>query len=117
MKIAGVPTIAVREIAIQKRENDLVLGTFGRGVFIVDDYSPLRSTSTEAAATLYPARDAVLFVPTLQFGMPGKGFQGEMFYSAPNPPYGAVLSYQLKDGIKTLKQKRIDAEKAAENAG
>ena len=40
-KIAGVPTIAVREIAIQKRENDLVLGTFGRGIYIVDDYSPV----------------------------------------------------------------------------
>ena len=133
-KIGGLPTIAVREIAIQKRENDLVLGTFGRGVYIVDDYSPLRlarpepveggarsgqapSQPPDAAATLYPARDAVLFVPTMPYGMPGKGFQGEMLYSAPNPPYGAVLSYSLKDGIKTLKQKRIDAEKAAEKAG
>jgi hypothetical protein len=116
-KIGGLPTIAVREIAIQKRENDLVLGTFGRGVFIVDDYSPLRASSNDTAATLYPARDAVLFVPTMPYGMPGKGFQGEMLYSAPNPPYGAVLSYRLKDGIKTLKQKRIDVEKDAEKAG
>jgi photosystem II stability/assembly factor-like uncharacterized protein len=119
-KIAGVPTIAVREIAIQKRENDLVLGTFGRGVYIVDDYSPLRATTAAtltAAATLYPVRDAVLFAPTLQFGMPGKGFQGEMFYTAPNPPYGAVFTYYLKDGLKTLKQKRTDAEAAAEKAG
>ena len=119
-KIAGVPTIAVREIAIQKRENDLVLGTFGRGVYIVDDYSPLRATTAAtltAAATLYPVRDAVLFAPTLQFGMPGQGFQGEMFYTAPNPPYGAVFTYYLKDGLKTLKQKRTDAEAAAEKAG
>src|SRR5919197_1038332 len=73
-KIAGVPTIAVREIAIQKRENDLVLGTFGRGVYIVDDYSPLRAPAPEAtaSATLYPVRDAVLYVPTIQYGMPGK---------------------------------------------
>src|SRR5262245_25259408 len=124
-KIGGVPTISVREIAIQRRENDLVLGTFGRGVYIVDDFSPLRlarpgqatSQTAEETAALYPIRDAVLFVPTLQFGMPGKGFQGEMFYSASNPPYGAVISYQLKDTIKTLKQKRVDAEKAAEKAG
>jgi len=119
-KIAGVPTIAVREIAIQKRENDLVLGTFGRGVYIVDDYSPLRATTAAtltAAATLYSLRDAVLFAPTLQFGMPGQGFQGEMFYTAPNPPYGAVFTYYLKDGLKTLKQKRTDAEAAAEKAG
>jgi photosystem II stability/assembly factor-like uncharacterized protein len=119
-KIAGLPTIAVREIAIQKRESDLVLGTFGRGVYIVDDYSPLRATTAATlaeAATLYPVRDAVMFVPTMQYGMPGKGFQGEMLYTAPNPPYGAVFTYRLKDGLKTLKQKRTDAEAAAEKAG
>jgi photosystem II stability/assembly factor-like uncharacterized protein len=119
-RIAGVPTIAVREIAIQKRENDLVLGTFGRGIYIVDDYSPLRTPPPDGAstpATLYPIHDTVLYVPTLQYGMPGKGFQGEAFYSGENRPYGAILTYSLKDGIKTLKQKRVDAEKAAETAG
>jgi photosystem II stability/assembly factor-like uncharacterized protein len=119
-KIAGLPTIAVREIAIQKREHDLVLGTFGRGVYIVDDYSPLRTTTATTlaeAATLYPVRDAVMFVPTVQYGMAGKGFQGEMLYTAPNPPYGAVFTYRLKDGLKTLKQKRSEAEAAAEKAG
>ena len=119
-KIAGLPTIAVREIAIQKRESDLVLGTFGRGVYIVDDYSPLRATTAAMlaeAATFYPVRDAVMFVPTMQYGMPGKGFQGEMLYTSPNPPYGAVFTYRLKDGLKTLKQKRTDAEAAAEKAG
>jgi hypothetical protein len=119
-RIAGVPTIAVREIAIQKRENDLVLGTFGRGIYIVDDYSPLRAPAPDKAtapATLYPVRDAVLYVPTIQYGMPGKGFRGEMFYSGENPRYGATMTYHLRDGIKTLKQKRGDAEKAAEKAG
>jgi hypothetical protein len=59
----------------------------------------------------------VMFVPTMQYGMPGKGFQGEMLYSAPNPPYGAVFTYYLKDGLKTLKERRAEAEKAAEKAG
>src|SRR6266849_2492022 len=120
MKISGVPTIAVREIAIQKRENDLILGTFGRGIYIVDDYSPVRVTTADmltAAASLYPVRDAVLYMPTQQYWLPGKAFQGEMRFSAPNPPYGVVFTYYLKDGIKTLKQKRVDAEKAAEKAG
>src|SRR3954471_12275656 len=120
LKIAGVPTIAVREIAIQKRENDLVLGTFGRGVYIVDDYSPVRTTgpaTLEKAATIYPPRDAVLFVPTQQYAMPGKGFQGEMFFQGENPPYGATFTYHVKDAIKTLKERRIDAEQAAEKAG
>jgi photosystem II stability/assembly factor-like uncharacterized protein len=119
-KIAGVPAIAVREIAIQKRENDLVLGTFGRGIYIVDDYSAVRATTPQtltAASSLYSVRDALLYVPTLQYGMKGKGFQGEMFFAAPNPPYGAVFTYRLKDGLKTLKQKRADAEAAAEKAG
>ena len=119
-KIAGLPTIAVRDIAIQRRDADLVLGTFGRGVYIVDDYSAIRSTTAETLtrnATLYPVRDALLFVPTMQYGMPGKAFQGEMLYSAPNPPYGAVFTYYLKDGVKTLKETRADAEKEAEKAG
>jgi hypothetical protein len=58
-----------------------------------------------------------LFVPTLQYGMPGKGSQGEAFYEGDNPPYGALVGYQLADTIKTLKEKRMDAEKDAQKAG
>ena len=120
IKISGLPTIAVREIAIQKRHNDLVLGTFGRGVYVVDDYSPLRTATlemTQKPATLVGARDAMLYVTTQRYGGRGKAFQGEMLYAADNPPYGAVITYYLKDALKTLKQKRIDAEKAADKAG
>ncbi|MGH7711908.1 MAG: glycosyl hydrolase, partial [Gemmatimonadaceae bacterium] len=120
LKISGVPTIKVAEIAIQRRENDLVLGTFGRGIYIVDDYTPLRATTSQtvaAAATLFPARDAVLFVPTQHYGGRGKAFQGEMLWAGDNPPYGAVVTYHLKDALQTLKQKRVEAEKAAERAG
>jgi hypothetical protein len=97
-----------------------VLGTFGRGIYIVDDYSPVRTATPSMltnAATLYPTRDAVLYVPTQQYAMPGKGFQGEMFYQGENPPYGATFTYQLKDAIRTLKEKRIEAEKEAEKTG
>jgi len=120
MKIGGLPTIAVREIAIQKKHNDLVLGTFGRGIYVVDDYSPLRTTTlemTQKPATLVGARDAMLYVTTQRYGGRGKAFQGEMLYAADNPPYGAVITYYLKDALKTLKQKRVDAEKAADKAG
>src|SRR5438309_679526 len=108
MKISGVPTIDVPEIAIQKRENDLELDTFGRGVFIVDDYTPVpaaSATTLTAAAAGYSVRDAVLYVPTQQYAMPGKGFQGEMFFQGENPPYGATFTYTLRDAIKTLKEK------------
>jgi photosystem II stability/assembly factor-like uncharacterized protein len=119
LKIPGLPTIKVADIAIQKRENDLVLGTFGRGVYIVDDYRALRSITpaTVATSTLHPVRDALLYVPTQTYGGGRKAFQGEMLYSADNPPYGAVFTYSLKEQLKTLKQKRVDAEKAAEKAG
>jgi len=120
LKLAGIPTIAVRDLAIQARENDLVIGTFGRGIYILDDYTPLRSTTVAtlaAGATLYQPKDALLFVPTQQYGGRGKAFQGEMLYGGDNPPYGAVFTYHLKDGLKSLKQQRVDAEKAAEKAG
>ncbi len=120
VKIAGLPTIKVADIAIQRRENDLVIATFGRGIYIVDDYSPLRITSAStltSGATLYQPKDAYLYVQTQQYGVSGKAFQGEMLYGGENPPFGAVFTYYLKDGLKTLKEQRVAAEKAAEKAG
>ncbi len=120
MKIPGVPTIKVADIAIQKRENDLVIGTFGRGIYIVDDYTALRQLNAQVVATnaaLHPVRDALLYVPLQRYGGGRNAFQGEMLYSGDNPAYGAWFTYSLKDQLKTLKQKRVDAEKAAERAG
>lgn len=120
LRIAGVPTIKVAEIAIQKRENDVVLGTFGRGIYVVDDYSPLRTLDAGTvanAATLFPSRDALLYVPTQHYGGRGKAFQGEMLYAGDNPPYGAVFTYFMRDNLKTLRQKRLDAEAAATRGG
>ncbi|MFP5354816.1 MAG: WD40/YVTN/BNR-like repeat-containing protein [Gemmatimonadota bacterium] len=120
LRISGLPTISVRDLAIQKRENDLVIGTFGRGVYILDDYAPLRlatPATLAAPATLHQPKDALLFVPTQQYGGRGKAFQGEMLYGGDNPPYGAIFTYHLKDGLKTLKEQRVEAEKAAEKAG
>ncbi|MBK6308418.1 MAG: hypothetical protein IPF47_22910 [Gemmatimonadetes bacterium] len=88
----------MRDFAIQKREHDLVIGTFGRGIYIVDDYTALRTTTPAtlaAAATLFPVRDALLFVPTQQYGGRGKAFQGEMLYSGDNPPYGAAVTLRV----------------------
>lgn len=113
---SGIPTIAVRDIEIQRRENDLVLGTFGRGFYVLDDYSPLRNLSKETfdkEAQLFPVKDAWMFIPSLPLGLRDKGHLGSNYYAAPNPPVGAVFTYWLKDDIKTLKAKRQDAEKAA----
>jgi len=116
----GLPTIAVRDLAIQKGENDLVVGTFGRGIYVLDDYSLLRGLkpqSLQTEASLFPVKDALLFVPTRQFGLRGKAFLGETFYTAENAPFGATFTYRLKEEIKTKKQQRLAAEKKAEAAG
>ncbi|MFN8058942.1 MAG: hypothetical protein U0Q12_07235 [Vicinamibacterales bacterium] len=114
------PTIAVHDLAIHKREHDLVVATFGRGIYVLDDYRPLRgltSTTVDAEATLFPAKDALLYVPTEQYGLRDKAFQGESFFTGDNPPYGAIFTYHLKDGLKSLKERRQEADKAAERAG
>lgn len=112
----GLPTIAVRDMVIQAREGDLVIATFGRGFYVLDDITPLRqmkAESTEQAAAVFPVRDALLYVERHPLGGPKKAFQGDAFYTADNPPYGAVFTAYLKEKIKTKKEKRQDAEKAA----
>jgi photosystem II stability/assembly factor-like uncharacterized protein len=116
----GLPTIAVRDLAIQRQMNDLVVGTFGRGIYILDDYAPLRTLSPETLAkpvTLLPVREAVMYLPSRQFGGRGKAFLGESLYTAENPPFGAVFAYYMKDALKTKKQRRRDAEKEAAKKG
>ena len=110
----GLPTIAVKDIAIQKRENDLVLATFGRGFYVLDDFTPLRNFKKEDltnAATIYPIKDAWMFIESIPLGVRGKGFQGESFFTTPNPKVGATFTYYLKDDIKTIKEKRREVEK------
>ena len=112
----GLPTIAVRDMVIQAREGDLVIATFGRGFYVLDDITPLRQMkpeSTEQAAAVYPVKDALLYVERHPLGEPKKGFQGDAFYAAENPPYGAVFTAYMKEKIKTKKEKRQDAEKEA----
>jgi photosystem II stability/assembly factor-like uncharacterized protein len=116
----NIPTIAVRDLAIQRQMNDLVVGTFGRGIYVLDDYAPLRSMTPESlgkSASLFAVRDAVMYIESRPYGTRGKGFQGESFYTAENPPFGASVTYHLKDALKTKKQRRKDAEKAAAKQG
>jgi photosystem II stability/assembly factor-like uncharacterized protein len=99
----GLPVTQVRDMTVQKRENDLVLGTFGRGFYILDDYSPLREMTPEAFAAdarLFPLRDAYLYTPTglMPAGSAGIGrLAGN--YTVDNPPFGAVFTYHLKQEL------------------
>jgi len=116
----GMPTIAVRDLAIQTRENDLIVGTFGRGVYILDDYTPLRLLKPEMLkqeAAVFPMKDALMYIQSQPLGGRGKSFQGERYYTADNPPFGATVTWYLKEGIKTRKEKRQEAEREADRRG
>ena len=113
----GIPIVAARDIEIQRRENDLVVGTFGRGIYILDDYTPLRRIDDdllERDAELFPVKPAWVYMASFPLGLRGKSLQGDSFFTAPNPPFGAVFTYYLKDEIKTRKKQRQEREKEAE---
>ncbi|MEO7013255.1 MAG: hypothetical protein ABI127_03030 [Dokdonella sp.] len=110
----GLPTIRISDLAIQQRENDLVAASYGRGFYVLDDYSPLRAISDATLATkamLFPVKRASTYAQSAPFGGSGQGFNGDQFYVAPNPPVGAVFTYYLREELKTRAQTRQDAEK------
>ncbi len=107
---AGLPIIKVCDIKIQKRESDLVLATFGRGFYVLDNYSPLRQVTKELLqkdAYIFPVKDALMYI---QKG--GRYGQGSTYFKAPNPEFGATITYYVKDVPKTLKAERQEKEKA-----
>ncbi|MBY0230079.1 MAG: hypothetical protein K2W96_12425, partial [Gemmataceae bacterium] len=107
---AGLPPIPVRDLAIHEGMGDLVVGTFGRGIWVIDDYAPLRSL--KEGTRLFPPRAAHLHIPARPLGYSGKGSRGEAFWTAENPAFGAALAYQLAETLKTRKERRQDREKA-----
>ncbi len=112
----GLPTIAIRDIEVQKREGDLVIASFGRGFFILDDLTPLREATPatlEKDAELFDLRPAKMYVEAAPGGEPGPGFRGASFFTAPNPPFGAVFTYYLKEGFTTQEKQRWKREKEA----
>jgi photosystem II stability/assembly factor-like uncharacterized protein len=116
----ALPTIAVRDIAIQEREGDLVIATFGRGFYVLDDITPLRRTTPtllEQEAAILPGRPAAVYVPATPLGGRDRSFQGSSFFVASNPPFGAVFTYYLKDEIKSRKSLRQEAEKKLADKG
>jgi len=92
----GLPGVPVHDLQIQARANDLVLGTHGRGIYILDDITPLEQLAKAKAASvayLFPVEDALLFQPnsSRQSGMGTRGFTGQ------NPDPGPHISYLLNN--------------------
>ncbi|MGK7311288.1 MAG: WD40/YVTN/BNR-like repeat-containing protein [Candidatus Longimicrobiales bacterium M2_2A_002] len=116
IEVSGLPTIAVRDLAIQEREDDLVLATFGRGFWVLDDYSPIRDATPDVLASdahVFPVRDALLYIERER----GREYQGATYFEADNPPFGAVFTYWVKDPIETIEDRRREAEEEAREAG
>lgn len=112
---AGVPTISFRDLELHPRDNDLVGATFGRGFYVLDDYSPLRDISSaikNKANTLFSVRDTWWYIPSVPMQAKGKPSQGTTSFGAKNPPFGAVFTYYLSDVPETAKTERKNSEKA-----
>lgn len=92
----GMPSIQARDLLVQRHDDDLVVGTFGRGAYILDDYSALRSvvpSALERPACLFPLRQAMLFD---ELGQVTAAWGNE---TTPNPPFGAVFTYHLREPL------------------
>lgn len=116
-KLSGLPTVAVYDLEIQERENDLVAATFGRGFYVLDNYSPLRELSKQnldKKAYMFPTEDALLYIQSDPLGLEGTGFQGHNLWSATNPSFGATFQLHLKNVPKKLKDVRVEKEKTLE---
>lgn len=117
---AGMPTIAIRDLAIQQRENDLVMASFGRGFFVLDDYSALRELSDDnvaAAGKLYPVRDALLFEKSTPYGLPAQAFQGDNFYMGDNLGSAAIFTFSIGEDLKKARDQRLEEEKERRESG
>lgn len=117
---SGMPPIPARDLLIHEREDDLVVGTFGRSIYVLDDISPLRSVTEEmleGEAQLFPVRRAWWYMPQHELNFGPRGYQGHGYYQAENPPFGAVITYYLPEALKTSEQVRQEAEAPLVEAG
>lgn len=120
-KLKGnTPNIAFRDLAIQTRENDVVGATFGRSFYVLDDYTPLRSVTAdmlENDTVLFPVRRAHWYVPRRPHSCATPGCvdsQGDAYFVAPNPDFGAVFTYYLPQKLSNMKDERRKGEKTLE---
>lgn len=111
---AGIPTISARDLHVHERENDLVVATFGRGIYVLDDISPLRDVTVEMLEEeqhLFPVRRTWWYQEQHELSFDSGAWQGHGYYTAENPPFGAVFTYYLNETLQTSEQARQEAER------
>jgi len=108
------PRVPVDDIEIQARENDLVLATHGRSIWVFDDLTPIEKMDSNVAAsplTFFPPR------PAITWHLRNRRWSaGQKMFTAKNPPFGAILSYYLKDAVPPEVPKKDKDEKDKKNA-
>ena len=115
-RLESLPTIAVRDLALQTRDRDLVCATFGRGIYVLDDYTPLREMAAaplEEPAALFGVRDAWWYVPHQPMQAAGQPTLGTTAFRAPNPDLGATFTYHLAEDVRSLAEERRHDEAEA----
>ena len=119
----GFPTVSTKDLAIHPREHDLVIGTFGRAAWVLDDIRPLRALASDASIL---NKEIELFTPPTAYQASyqqptGSRFGGDGLYQGENRKSGAMITYYLKEGKKeakkekpSSKEKEVDAEEKSE---
>ena len=110
----NLPTVPVDDIEIQARDNDLVLATHGRSIWIFDDLAPIEKFDSTVANS-----DLTFFTPrtATEWSLKRRHWSGgQKVYLAKNPPYGALLSYYLKDAVPPEKPRRAGDDKETAEA-
>ncbi len=109
---AGFPTVSTKDLAIQSREHDLVIGTFGRAAWILDDIRPLREMAKNSNVL---NNELNLFDPPVAYQTiiqqaPGTRFGGDAMFNGENRSRGAMLTYSIKKP-KASEEKKSDDDK------
>ncbi len=112
----GFPTVSVKDLVIQEREHDLVIGTFGRAAWVLDDIRPLRALAKNTAIL---SQKLQIFNPPTAYQSAyqqptGSRFGADALYNGENRDYGALISYYLKVEEKKKDDKEKEEEKADE---
>ncbi len=116
---SGMPPIPARDVLIHEREDDLVVGTFGRSIYVLDDISPLRGVTEdmlESETQLFPVRRAWWYQQQHELGFGPFGYQGHGYFYAENPDFGATITYYMAEALQTSEQIRQEAEREANEA-
>ncbi|MFW6159885.1 MAG: WD40/YVTN/BNR-like repeat-containing protein [Acidobacteriota bacterium] len=104
------PTVAVRDLAVHPRENDLIIGTHGRSIYVVDDISPLREIAAELLQKklhLFAVPDSYQFI---QGSLTSFMCPGDTFFDAKNKELGACFTYYLIPSEEEKKEKELDEQ-------